>query len=71
MLYQIHAAHHLKSFRYVSEFNISLREDRNARREFPMPTVMRPAVVGNVACYQNTVLTIVYKNNTARHFVEL
>jgi hypothetical protein len=71
MLYQMHATHHLKSIRCVSECNIALRDDRNVRREIPMPTVMRPAAVGNVACYRSTVLGLVYTNNTVRHSVEL
>jgi len=71
MLYQMHATHLLKSIRCVSEFHISLRDDRNARRSIPMPRAMRPAAVGNVACHRNTVLSLVYKNNTARHTVQL
>jgi hypothetical protein len=71
MLHQMHVTHHLKCIRFVSEFHISLRNDRNARRAIPMPRVMRPAAVGNVACHRNTVLAVVYKNNTARHSVQL
>ena len=67
MLYQMGATHLLKSIRCVSEFHISLRNDRNARRTIPMPKVMRPAAVGNVAWHRDTVLARVYKNNTTCH----
>jgi hypothetical protein len=67
----MHATHLLKSIRFISEFHISLRDERNARRAIPMPGVMRPAAVGNVACHRNTVLALVYKNNTTRHPVQL